>query len=221
MKTRLIILGLVIASAAASHAQTWDLKNDFSFTNNPNGAWQYGRYDGAGNFFVNTAPTTFFGFGTGWDGLGGSGRPFVGVNTSGSGSSGALAGQVFVHPDFVSNPTSSAGIHWVSPTSQTIHVSGTFYQGDTNSVSEFITLNRTTSVDSRIDQFLDFNFSFDISVAGGDFLDFYVGTNTASNPNSATTPIDIHITASTVPEPASFAVLGLGAVALVRRKKRS
>jgi hypothetical protein len=221
MNSRLILLGLSVAIATATQAQTWDLKNDFSLTTNPNGAWQYGKYDASGVFSTNDTIGSFFGFGTGWMGDGGSGRPFVGVNTSGSTAGGALPGQVFVHPDFSSEAHPFAGAHWVSTVTNTVHVSGTFYTGDTNTVSEFISINRTSFLGTHLDEGGDWNFNFDVAVSAGDFLDFFVGPNNSGSPAAGTTPLDIHITASSVPEPASFAVLGLGALALIRRKKRS
>jgi len=49
-------LALLLLSMAGlaipSHAQTWDLTNDFSGTSNPNGAWTYGQY-------INSAFTAF------------------------------------------------------------------------------------------------------------------------------------------------------------------
>lgn len=53
---RVLMAILFLAAAPCLQAQTWDLDNDFSTTNNPNGAWSYG-YEGSvgGPFNVFTA----------------------------------------------------------------------------------------------------------------------------------------------------------------------
>src|SRR3954469_14624878 len=46
------LLVLFVIPYIAFAQQVWDLKNDFSTTNNPSGAWEYGDYDNGGSGFV-------------------------------------------------------------------------------------------------------------------------------------------------------------------------
>lgn len=223
MKLQLFLTGLVgLVAAAGVQAQTWDLASDFSTTINPNGAWNYGKYDTGGMFTANTTAGSFFGFGQGWVGDGGNGRPFVGINNSGGPVAGSQNGQVFVHPDFGSADHPYAGIQWIAPYSGTFDVTVTFFAGDTNSVSEFVSRDRTTFIDLRFDIDTDWTLTFTQAMSAGQFFDFFVGPNGTGNPSNGTTPLDIRIAdAAAVPEPASLIALALGISVLAHRRKRS
>ncbi len=219
MLNRNLLIALLVGAATAAHAD-WDVASDFSYTDNPNGTWNYGTYQDDGTFVANTVQGNFFGFADGWIGFGGAGRPFVGMNDTGD-AYGSHLGQVILHADYPGSNHNYAGVHWISPISGTVHVKGTFYEGDSNSIDAFVSINRSSYIATAIDQFADFNFEFDQAVNAGDFLDFFIGPNSSGEPSATTTPFDLHISNSAVPEPASMSALGFGALVLIRRRKRA
>ncbi len=216
MKSRSILIGALGLAPALTLAQVWDLKQDFSTTQNPNGAWQYGKYNASGVFSANVAGN-FLGLATGWVGDD-QDRPFVGrVDNAFNGVS---VGDIMFHVDYPTAANPYAGTRWTSPISGNIDVTATFYAGDSASVSEFVSINDVSFIGQSIDQAGDWTITFSQNVVAGDYLDFFIGPDSGGSTSFTSTPVDIHITSSTVPEPASMAALGLGALSLIRRRRK-
>lgn len=215
MNYRYLFIGTLGLASAFSQAQVWDLKQDFSTTQNPNGAWTYGKYDTSGVFSANTAGN-FLGLATGWVGDD-QDRPFVGrVDNA---FNGVDVGQIMFHVDYAGTPHPYAGTRWTSPITGTVDVTATFYAGDSETVSEFVSMNANTFIAQSFDQAGDWTVTFSQAVNAGDFLDFFIGPNGNGAASFTSTPVDIHISNGVVPEPASMAALGLGALGLVRRRR--
>ncbi|MBS1703147.1 MAG: PEP-CTERM sorting domain-containing protein [Armatimonadetes bacterium] len=219
MNYRHVFIGAFGLLAATSQAQVWDLKQDFSITQNPNGAWAYGNYNSSGTFSANTTSSNFYGVATGWKDSDGNDRPFVGTVDFDGAIPGCSAGQVIAHPDFAGTTHPYAGTRWTSPITGTINVTATFFAGDSAAVSEFVSINDASFIGQDFDETNDWTITFSQNVVAGDYLDFFVGPNSTGDVNFASTPMDVHITTSSVPEPTSLAVLGLGGLALVRKRK--
>ncbi len=217
MNYRYAFIGTLGFCAAVSQAQIWDLKQDFSTTQNPNGAWAYGKYDSSGTFSANTAGN-FLGLATGWVGDD-QDRPFVGTVDNDNSIPGCNAGQIMFHVDYPSAPHPYAGTRWTSPITGTVDVTATFYAGDSAAVSEFVSMNDLTFLGQNFDETGDWTIRFSQNVVAGDYLDFFIGNDSTGSTSFTSTPVDVHITTSAVPEPASLTALGLGALAFVHRRR--
>jgi hypothetical protein len=120
------ILMTVFFLAQAS-AQTWDLKNDWSDTNNPNGVWEY--TDGGGNVLTssfNSPNNDFAPPQQMWGSLvfSGAGGPniFRSVSTAGGWQAGDII--TYVSGFAYGFDSSSSAVSWTSPTNGFVNITG-------------------------------------------------------------------------------------------------
>jgi hypothetical protein len=198
----------MFAAQSASAQVVWNPTTDFSLTNgNPNGVWTYGWMD--------TAFTTFYsdtGFPSVWEGYAGSNGPLIWLNGSASTLNGDPPGDIALHPGPGTQPSI---LRWTAPTgfSGTAHVSGQFLSGDTGEMLVAVRFNG-----SPVWSATDFGaFVFDRVFVAGDQLDFAV----FGGYDYGTTPLEMSITSSAIPEPTTYAVLfGLAALGFVAYRRR-
>ena len=196
---------LTAVLAGATFGATYNLTDEFSSTNNPNGVWSYGSSPTDFTQFVLATSSDL----TDWVGENGAS---IWMNTSTSGSYGVNPGQVSLHPGSKPNPVI---VRWIAPSAGTATISGQFFSGDrgTPSIAIFKNLDANAMLWSGFD-----SGSFDLTtiVAKDDTIDFTVyGDYYYGN-----TPLDANITL--VPEPSGIlALLGMAVpfgLAHIRRR---
>jgi hypothetical protein len=209
-------LGLV--GAASAFGQTWNAGADFSTTSNPNGNWSYGYKDSApsGTFSLSTTAGNFVGYGDGWSPTGVS-RPFVGKLTNQFGT--APAGSIFFHTGIPGQESQIAVLRWTSVTPMILDMTGKFYSGDSGRTDDYVRVTSGQNLFTSLDTATDQSFTAHAILGAGESIDFMVGTGT-DGANSDLTPFEVTISGTPVPEPASMAVLGLGALALLRKRRK-
>ena len=207
MKTAILLLAAAIAAPAA--AVTYNPLLDFSSASNPNGAYTYGYETSLGgaltaftsNLPVNTQPQA-------WT------TPeldqYLGVydtNTS-----------ILQHP----GPSGQYSIVRITlATAGNYLVSGAFSNGDIASTDVHILANSSSLFDGAVNGASGYAFSFTHYFASGSTLDFAVG-NGGNGYNGDSTLLGATVTS--VPEPASWALLITGFVmvgATARRRHRN
>lgn len=224
----LISLGLLVAVASSANAAS--LMSDFSIASNPNGDWSYGyKTTGVNDTLslfaesgtdVQTGYTTEF-----WRNNIASGVPgiyhVVSGNTYGvNGGVGIGTGDLALH----GGPNGEiATARWTAPSSGNFDLSGFFKSGDALGTSrgnvDCYVFQNSTQLFSSLDTAVDESFSLsNVSVTAGDTIDIMVGIG-KDDYYYDSTPVELSITAA-VPEPASMIALGLGAAALLRRKRK-
>ena len=202
----------MFAAQSASAQVVWNPTTDFSTTNgNPNGAWTYGWMDTAFTAFTlytSNSANAWLGY------LGGDGSPAVLLNTSGSMVNGVPPGDLALHPGPGTQP---AILRWTAPTGfvGTAHVVGQFLSGDSGVMQVAIRLNGSAVWSATDFGAFDFNQVF----VPGDQLDFAV----FGGYQFGTTPLDMSITASAIPEPSTYAAIfgaaALGVAVVLHRKR--
>lgn len=220
----------ILAVAASASAMAASLSGDFSITNgNPNGPWTYGSKAttlGAMTAFntpstgTNVSPAATFEV---WS-TSGNPLPIVYKLTSGTingqngGVGGVAVGEVSMH----GSPSGELAVtRYTVGTTGLYNLSGFFKSGDAlgnqyGNIDGYLLLN-STMLYSTLNTGVTQTFSLSsVSMTAGDTLDMMVGIGQDTHFYD-TTPVDLTITL--VPEPGSIAVLGLGALALMRRRR--
>ncbi len=233
-----IVLAFVVSlgmAGLATAAGTWDFNADFSAASNPNGDWTYGMIP---DF---TAITPGYSMTT----LDTSMAVGDAVNNWWTMANAAYLIPCVYHnygvaPDLYANPVGMTALHpgplpggtandvsyaavvrWTAPADcPAIAIDGTFFAGNVGATSNLVVLNGgsaagsaliedyVTVADTPISQVVN-------GISAGDTIDFIVGT-AGEFPND-TTPLEAVIVC--IPEPISMLLLGLGSVALLRRRK--
>jgi hypothetical protein len=238
-----LLAAMVWGAANGALAGYWNVGDDFSATNNPNGVWSYGDYGGA-TFTGTLNPATFTLLTTEAHGYGsidawqnGVLDPVVSHNSSRTLTVGSFSdpttywtqwapNEVALHP--WDGPTV---VRWTAPSAGEYQVSGDFFptQGVNAPANAYIYMDATQeaslgSVSSTVP------FSLLLNLNAGDTVDFVAwGGNTYNK----TTGLDASISTvagpsntSSVPEPSSLAgLLSLGVSGVIaniwRRRRRS
>lgn len=200
---------LVALVAVAARGQTWDLAADFSLGSNPNGGWSYGNV----GFTLATIPTTSATFDW-WTDPGNV--PTVGLNVGTTPSYGIAPGHCSLECDFT-----SPDARWTAPAAGlydiTLVIGGTtgnegggWGNGHVDQANLAID-GANQPYDSFVNNVKTWSLT-DVGLNAGDTVDAtineaYGGGNT-----------DTMFTIAAVPEPGAFALVGLAALALRRRR---
>lgn len=206
----------LLGTTLAASAQTYDLAADFSVANgNPNGVWTYGLRDAGGNFSASTASgTTSTNFAY-WGNIAGSA---IFKNNNSVSAYGISAGQISLDAD-----AGTPMARFTAPTAGVYNVS--LAMGGTTASDSFGGGNQRVGFTHLLVNGVD-NFGFteannvrtwtisNLSLAQGGTLDAYVQGN-GSFGNTMT-----KFSVQAVPEPASMAALGIGALGLLRRRRK-
>jgi hypothetical protein len=205
------ILAIVGTLASVAAFADYDVTADWHWTTNPDGAWSYGYEDTLGSslhlYDVKDGNQV-------WHSsvLFSAGTPAAWLNLNGP-SNGVNTGDFALHPGPNQEPSLA---RWTAPSALgAIHITGTFGAGDVGAVDVHVYKNNAPLF-NVMNTTAAQPFDLTTSVATGDTIDFIVGTTDGYFNDS--TPLTAHI--STVPEPASLSALCLGAVALLRRRRR-
>ncbi len=231
---KMLVLVTVMALSLVSMAQAADLQGDFSLAANPNGDWSYGWFN-AGAFTaygtVNSADSggsTFsaWSYAAGdWDAKGNVGIN-LGPNPIDDWMSYREVGQIIYGPSIDGLMNTS---RWTAPTAGDYQITAVFTGQSTmptvatvsvlkNEVEEWSAgLNGFigTLASNFTDGFGDApsqTYSGTLTLAQGDTLDF---TMVTVNGNNRAMALDVQI----VPEPMTMGLLGLGGLALIRRRR--
>jgi len=204
------------ALALGAHGQTWDLKGDWAPTNNPNGQWSYGAVNG-GVF----TPLAWTGVSYG---VNANGNVFIYQNNTGSLAYGVQPGDITLEADW-----GNAAAQWTAPTagrySFTIAMGGTLQTagggyGNNFAQDSVVTVNgvgvgANSSIDNGSINMKSWSFAENLG-AGSTVDAFVINPGFANGGN-----VDTNFTVNAVPEPAPFAALGIGALALLRRRRQA
>lgn len=217
---RLLSAPLLIAVAAASRAADFTL--DYNTTTNPGATgWTYGLETALGDSSTFLTYDAHIVDANGYNLWYASSNhssdvtPEVGLNVSGHSINGDLPGQAQLHP----GPNGQLSVaRYTIPTSGAAVVAGTFFAGDQGTLNEYVLVNGVTQF-SAMSTGGDEPFAFTFNASANDTVDFVVQAD-AHGYSFDTTPLSATITQA-VPEPAPLAALGMGALALLRRRKRA
>lgn len=223
---------MVLGAVACAGAQVFDLKADFSTSSNPSGAWSYGRASsyststGVSGFTLGVATSLFSGKYSGWAASGDnvSQNGTVSLANAGAGVSGVNTGDIILHPGAPPGSFTYAVVRWTAPSAGTItSIVGQFNAADISGTVESAVygVGLQRFYNSNMTANSPFNISSSIGVTAGQTVDFVVGTGIDHNNAGDSTPTMATINFTPVPEPGTIAALSLGALALIRRRKRS
>ena len=238
MKKMLVLVSVLLLSSAAM-AETWDLVDDFSSTTNPSGAWSYGYIDGGvytnlPEFIAGTEPTgnnfaAWRNSGGDWDSKGNiqkilDGNPFE-LYTS------------YRYPGEMACGPSSTGlqttVRWTCPTDGVYPVSlewvGLSTKAGGTTVGCTFAVNGSVEFSEQLAGFIgrDINnyedrhgawqqtYSGVLTLSAGDVLDMIIDRGADQDGGADCTGMNFTVT----PEPFTMALLGLGGMALLRRRR--
>ncbi len=234
---KMLVLVTVMALSLVSMAQAADLQGDFSLAANPNGNWSYGWFN-AGAFTlyegVNTggdgAGNTFSAWvkGGDWDTWGNVGQN-LGPNPIDAWMSYREVGQILYGPSITGLMNAS---RWTAPAAGDYQITAIF-TGQSEQMAALATVsvlkNEAEEWSAGLDGFIgkainnfadgfgnapSQTYSGILTLAQGDTLDFTMVTAPGNNRAMA---LDVQI--DVVPEPMTMALLGLGSLALIRRRR--
>jgi hypothetical protein len=205
------VLMFLSGHSAALRAEVWDVTNDFSVDNgNPNGAWSYGWMDTDFTTFTLYETGDYSEVGPVWYTGWASFPPLGGIirNTSGYTVSGVSPDQLSLHPGDDYQPGVA---RWTAPIglSGSATIAGQFFAGDGGIMLVDVRINGLevwNAVDSGV-------FNLATTVVSGDTIDFAV----YGGYGGGSTPLDATI--SVVPEPVTLLLLGLGGLAVIRKRR--
>lgn len=172
-----ILSTAALCSADAAGATVWELANDFSATNNPNGAWSYGYIDmiegtPAGAFHLCTDPIATTST-AGWQGGDSIAGGSIWQNTGSVSISGVMPqGVAITCSAYTDLQEKTSTVRWTAPADGTISLLGSF---DTGSYGEGYrgVFHNGTAIWRVSYSAGTFDFP-SIAVAAGDTIDFVV-----------------------------------------------
>lgn len=235
-----VFLLAMVAAFGSAYGAVYDLNSDWSDSANPNGVWSY-RQGTSLLPHVDDWQHTFGGWNTpqpGWsESEDGNNRlPFI-FKSNGSENfvHDFLAGDVLMHSTDGANGVGNGrgNIAWTSPADGVVNVTGSTWIGrDLGRTVDWAVLLNTTDLTGGVvssgdayDRANPFGFAdgsggsgalTGISVSAGDQIIFETNTE---NQYGDFVGINFTVEYQAVPEPVSMSVLGLGALALVRRRR--
>lgn len=215
------ILFALVALASSASAQTYDFAADFSRTTNPNGAWSYGWVTAPGGAFNPYGSRTVNGGIESW-------------NDTGEGRSESLAvlwydvsnihGIVMAPNEYALHPGPDGEwsvARFVAPVAGAFRIDALFDLVDADSPGSTdvdVWINGTPLGSSSLAGYGSSKaYATTAQLSVGDTVEFVANYGTDRSFFSDSTRL--RATLSPVPEPASLAALGLGALALLRRRK--
>ncbi|RYG37690.1 PEP-CTERM sorting domain-containing protein [bacterium] len=216
MNFRALLLPAIALVGASANAASF--YNDFSTLNNDySNGWLLGTTSTAGGTVTPFADYTAVG-GDGisrWSNLATETAlvPAAFKNSQVADSHGILLGEAALHGGI---DGTIAVASYKFATAGAYAITGAFGDGDSGSVDLYITSGANTYL-SSLNVSGNQAFSFILNATAGQTIEFAVGTAGAFGSDS--TPLSANIDA--VPEPASMAALGLGGLALLRRRRKA
>jgi len=231
---KMLVLVTVMALSLVSMAQAADLAGDFALAANPNGEWSYGWFnagvftlyngvnsggDGAGNTFSAWVKDSD------WDTWGNVGKN-LGPNPIDAWASYREVGQIIYGPSVTGLMNTS---RWTAPAAGDYQITAVFTGQSTMPTVATVSVlkNQVEEWSAGLDGFIGTlannfadgfgnapsqTYNGTLTLAQGDTLDFTMVTATGNNRAMA---LDVQI----VPEPFTMALLGLGGMSLLRRRR--
>lgn len=213
---RLFIGSIAVLFCASAHAQVWDAAGDWNPPFNPNGVWSYGQYNSMGNF----ESLVYDSFNTqyDWNYMPGSGAQ-IWENNYGYARYGVNPGQVSLDSAY-----GTAVVRFTAPTtgnySFDIAIGGTEipeHGAEGNALAQYGNVSVGGTIVGRTSFISNIAlWTFSSPLTAGENVDAYVSD--IGVPAAANTALTFTVNA--VPEPASYLVLGVGALGLLIRRKR-
>jgi hypothetical protein len=212
---KIVAAGIAVGFACAGQAKSWDLAGDWPNTGvNPNGVWTYGELTANPPTVASFVPLTNMGNGgyLGSSEYGANNTVLIYKPTS---QSGIIPGQVDLNAS-----DAAPDARWTSPIRGTVTITAEVGGPSGNGFANLATLDlngmaQTGTFNSPLNT-MTWTIT-DVPVTPGENLDLYV-PDPGPPPNPNTQAI-LHI-AFVTPEPAPFAVFGLGALGLLIRRRR-
>ncbi len=230
MKKVLLMLALVLTLVSVSNADSWNFLAEWSHPTMSD-PWQYG-YGGQNNIsefipfaYAGTSATgPFWGPDSNAPNVG----PIMWRNDTAGIAYGILPGQVAMHTGVVGayqpaqGPWEDISVRWMAPASLTqpaVNLEGMLGTGHGGDREFWVVKNAGQASQAILfhqDSMVgDIVFDVDVVIAAGDTIDFVQGAGAGMG--SENSPFDVMITE--VPEPATMALLSMGALALLRKRK--
>lgn len=225
-------IGLIVLASlmpAVSQAQ-WNLSNDFSGTNNPNGVWTFGSRTlgnlSAPGLSVYTTPGSQFGWDQSWY----TGTlPYVSKNVTSTTQTFSTVtyapAQVGLHPGAAGEYSI---VRWTAPNTGLYSLASTFIGIDccVTSTDVHVLVNGTSFFSGFVNGYgASQSYSNTFALTSGDNVELVVGYGSNQNYLDDSTGLDLSINAVTAtPEPATATLLATGLLAvggLTRRRRRT
>jgi PEP-CTERM motif-containing protein len=137
------------------------------------------------------------------------------------------ANTLLLHPLAIGTPVDTI-VQWTAPTTGTYAISGFFERIDNNpgagvGVTYAVDVGGSPTDSGNIgsSDYTQYTFSYTEALTAGETVDFIVGPGSAFDDDSDSTGFDATITTATaVPEPASFAIFGIGLLGTIAARRR-
>jgi hypothetical protein len=218
-----VCAAVVALSAVACQAQLFDVADDFSKTNNPNGAWSYGWSLTLGSSFIlSTDASVREGLDTWRGNFANDGNPSVLHN--GTGSTILLAGSVPFEPgEFGFHPGPSgenALVRWTASEPGLVSITSVFTGQDNGTTTDVHVLHNGLSIfDGLVEDFGNgINFDTSLMLSQADTIDFAVGYGSNNNFSFDSTSLAATVL-FVIPEPTTC-TLALAALCLAMSRRR-